>query len=117
MESGKVIRELREERFLRPTDIERMSRAIADTRGNSDFYVPHSTLADIEFGAVPSIHKLFSLAVCLRVPLEELMLAYGIDSGEVTAFAPTPGSTTYWRMALRNCGCRYIVFATAGLKL
>ena len=92
MESGKVIRELREERFLRPTDIERMSRAIADTRGNSDFYVPHSTLADIEFGAVPSIHKLFSLAVCLRVPLEELMLAYGIDSGEVTAFAPTPGS-------------------------
>src|SRR5947207_13165535 len=87
MESGKVIRELREERFLRPTDIERMSRAIADTRGNSDFYVPHSTLADIEFGAVPSIHKLFSLAVCLRVPLEELMLAYGIDSGEVTAFA------------------------------
>jgi hypothetical protein len=63
MESGKVIRELREERFLRPTDIERMSRAIADTRGNSDFYVPHSTLADIEFGAVPSIS--FSVLPCV----------------------------------------------------
>jgi hypothetical protein len=27
----------------------------------------HSTLADIETGSVPSIHKLFSLAACLRV--------------------------------------------------
>jgi len=92
MESGKIIRGLREERFLRPTDIERMSRAIADARGSSDFYVPHSTLADIESGAVPSIYKLFSLAACFRVPLDELMLAYGIHAGEVTDLAPKPGS-------------------------
>jgi hypothetical protein len=92
MESGKIIRDLREERFLRPTDIERMSRAIADARGSSDFYVPHSTLADIESGAVPSIYKLFSLAACFRVPLDELMLAYGIHASEVTALAPKPGS-------------------------
>src|SRR5690348_1100624 len=92
MESGKVIRELRQERFLRPTDIERMSRAIADTRGNPDFYVPHSTLADIESGAVTGVHKLFSLAMCLRVPFEALMLAYGINADEMSALVPTPGS-------------------------
>jgi len=107
MESGKVIRELREERFLRPTDIERMSRAIAVARENPDFYVSHSTLADIESGAVPSVHKFFSLAACLRVPLEELMVAYGINAEEVIAFAPTPGSKS---TELQPIGTREPIF-------
>ena len=62
MDSGKWIRELREERFVKSSDIERISRSIAEAKGNPDFYVSHSTLADVETGSVPSIHKLFSLA-------------------------------------------------------
>lgn len=85
MESGKWIRALREERSIRTSDIERISRSIADTRGNSDFYVPHSTLADIESGAVPGIHKLFSLALALKVPLNEVLLPFGIDQEEIIA--------------------------------
>ena len=46
MDSGKWIRELREERFVKSSDIERISRSIADLKGNADFYVSHSTLAD-----------------------------------------------------------------------
>src|SRR6476661_2092541 len=55
MDSGKWIRELREERFVKSSDIERISRSIADIKGNADFYVSPSTLADIETGSVPSI--------------------------------------------------------------
>src|SRR3984893_16425638 len=96
MDSGKWIRESREQRFVKSSDIERLSRSIADIKGNADFYVSHSTLADIETGSVPSIHKLFSLAACLKIPLEELLLVFGIDSNEVRQFVgplepgPTP---------------------------
>ena len=83
MNSGKWIRELREERFVRSTDIERVSRSIADVKGDPDFYVSHSTLDDVEAGAVPSIHKLVSLAVGLKVPLEELLRVFGVDGEEV----------------------------------
>jgi len=83
MNSGKWIRGIREERFVRSSDIERVSRSIADVKGDADFYVSHSTLADIETGAVPSIHKLVSLAVGLKVPLEELLLVFGVDGEEV----------------------------------
>jgi transcriptional regulator with XRE-family HTH domain len=87
MDSGKWIRELREERFVKSSDIERISRSIADVRGNADFYVSHSTLADIETGSVPSIHKLFSLAACLKVSLDELLLVFGIDASELRQYA------------------------------
>ncbi len=92
MDSGKWIRELREERFVKSSDIERISRSIADVKGNADFYVSHSTLADGETGSVPSIHKLFSLAACLKVSLEELLLVFGrcrCLTGEACGNAPS----------------------------
>lgn len=98
MESGKWIRSLREERLIKPSDVERISKNIAEKKRNSDFYVPHSTLADIEAGSIPSIHKLFSLSVCLRVSLDNLLLPFGIDCEDVrpsqeelnTFSAPSP---------------------------
>jgi transcriptional regulator with XRE-family HTH domain len=63
------------------------ARGIAEAKGNPDFYVSHSTLADIEAGAIPSIHKLFSLSHSLRVPLKELLLPFGIDAEESTGKA------------------------------
>ncbi len=86
MESGTWIRALREERMIKPSDVERITRTLADAKGNTDFYVSHSTLADIEAGSIPSIHKLFSLAICLKVPLYELLLPFGIDPQEPTAY-------------------------------
>jgi len=85
MESGKWIRALREERSVKPSDIERITRSLADARGNPDFYVSHSTLADIESGAIPGIHKLFSLALALKVPLDDLLQPFGIDQAEIIA--------------------------------
>lgn len=83
MEPGKWIRALREERSIKASDIEHTTRSIADARGNPDFYVSHSTLADIESGAIPGIHKLFSLALALKVPLNQLLLPFGIDQTEI----------------------------------
>jgi|GEM_PF-1806742 len=93
MEAGKYIRALREERFIKASDVERITRTIADAKRNTDFYVPHSTLADIEAGSVPSIHKLFSLAISLKVPLDELLLLFGIDPREISQYG-TVGSTS-----------------------
>jgi transcriptional regulator with XRE-family HTH domain len=91
MEPGKWIRALREERLIKPSDVERITRAVADAKGNSDFYVPHSTLADIEGGSIPSIHKLFGLAISLKIPLTELLLPFGIDQKEVTEYESESG--------------------------
>src|SRR5205814_2326880 len=91
MDPGKWIRELREQRFVKSSDIERISKSIAEAKGNADFYVSHSTLADIETGSIPSIHKLFSLAASLRVSLNDLLRAFGVDPDEVTQYpAPSP---------------------------
>jgi len=86
MEPGKSIRELCDERLIKPSDIERITRSLADAKQNTDFYVSHSTSADIEAGSIPGIHKLFSLAISLRVPLNELLLLFGVDPEEVTAY-------------------------------
>lgn len=85
MEPGKWIRALREERQIKPSDVERIARTIAEAKENPDFYVSHSTLADIESGSIPSIHKLFSLSQALGVPLKELLLPFGIDPEESTS--------------------------------
>ncbi|HEY1576203.1 MAG TPA: helix-turn-helix transcriptional regulator [Terracidiphilus sp.] len=70
--------------MVKPSDVERITRNISERKENPDFYVSHSTLADIENGSVPSIHKLFSLSVCLRISLEELLFPFGIDPAEIS---------------------------------
>jgi len=41
--------------------------------------ISHSTLAGIETGALPSIHKMLSLAYCLRLTDEQILEWFGID--------------------------------------
>src|SRR5260370_13055911 len=86
MDSGTWIKQLLEERFIKASDLERLSRSIAEAKGNPDYYVSHGTLADIAEGSVPSIYKIFSLAVCLKLPYEELLLVFGIDPKEPAAY-------------------------------
>ena len=84
MEPGKWIRALREERLVKPSDVERITRSVAKAKRNADFFVSHSTLADIEAGSIPSLHKLYGLATCLKVPLNELLLLFGINLEEIS---------------------------------
>ena len=109
MDSGKWIRELREGRSIKSGDIERISRSIADVKGSADFYVSHSTLCDIEAGSVPSVHKLFSLAGCLKVSQEELLLVFGIDVDELRQHATQsePSLAPGAQLEVREPGFRF----------
>jgi hypothetical protein len=79
MNAGKQVKALREERGLRPSDIERLSFRLAEQFANQDYVIPHGTLNGIEGGATPTIYKLASLAAVLEVGIEQLLLVYGID--------------------------------------
>jgi transcriptional regulator with XRE-family HTH domain len=107
MEPGKRIRALREERLMKPSDIERITKSIAETRGNPDCYISHSSLADIEAGAIPGIHKLFSLALCLKVPLNELLLPFGVDEAAVPRSALEPATDALTLSTAREPAFRF----------
>ena len=94
MDPAKLIKKLREERSVKAIDIERISRSIADDRRNPEYYIAHATLAGIESGSLPSIYKIFSLAVSLRVPYEQLLLVFGVDPQEVGRYESRPGAET-----------------------
>ena len=93
MLGGSRLRQARERLGLTFRDVERASYLLAGQRGLPDFIVHISRLADIENrGVVPSLHKLYSLAVIYHlnpvkvcqwydVPLDE----HFADSGKLTA--------------------------------
>src|SRR5207245_10724766 len=67
-------------------DVEIASAALAAKHGNDDFSVPLSRLSDIETkGIVPSIFRLYSLAVIYRCDLREILSCYGIDMNDVAS--------------------------------
>src|SRR5215813_14899310 len=81
---GDEIRRLREERHLRSADIQRISETIKRQKNCADFGISHATLNDIENEhSVPSVRKMFSLAVCFRVPLEFILELYGASPDDV----------------------------------
>jgi transcriptional regulator with XRE-family HTH domain len=85
---GSIIKRLREERFVRPSEIEKISRAIATETGNSRFYISHGSLDNIENSkTIPGIFKIFSLAVCFRLSYEELLAVFGVNAGIVEQYA------------------------------
>src|SRR5207244_10855077 len=83
---GLHLRTLREQLGLTMRDVEIASAALAAKHGNDDFSVPLSRLSDIETKAiVPSIFRLYSLAVIYRCDLREILSCYGIDMNDVAS--------------------------------
>jgi hypothetical protein len=67
-------------------EVESASTRIAERHGNDEFAVSPSRLSDIETkGLVPSIYRLYSLAVIYRRDLREVLSWYGIDLNLVAA--------------------------------
>jgi hypothetical protein len=61
-------------------EVESASVRIADKHGNDEFTVSPSRLSDIETkGLVPSIFRLYSLAIIYRSDLREILAWYGVD--------------------------------------
>ncbi len=83
---GQRLRALREEFGLTIRDVETASIRIGACHQNDDFIIPLSRLSDIETkGIVPSIFRLYSLAVVYRRDMRELLAWYGVDLNHVTA--------------------------------
>lgn len=79
-EPGQKLRKIREHLKLRYRDVEEASQRIARNRGNSEFLIGLSRLADIENrGTVPSFYRLYSLCAIYRLDFVHTLRWYGID--------------------------------------
>jgi transcriptional regulator with XRE-family HTH domain len=80
MSAGQSLRLLREQLGLTMRDVENASIAIAARHKNDEFAIPPSRLSDIETkGVVPSIYRLYSLAVIYRRDVLDILTFYGVD--------------------------------------
>lgn len=87
-DAGQRLKRARERLKLRFRDVEEASAKIAAKRGNDEFVVALSRLADIENkGTVPSVFRLYSLCAIYRLDLADVLSWYGIDLGTLPADA------------------------------
>jgi transcriptional regulator with XRE-family HTH domain len=85
--AGQQLRIAREQLGLTMRDVEMASAAIAARHANDDYVISLSRLSDIETkGIVPSVFRLYSLAVIYRCDLRTILSWYGIDMNEVIAY-------------------------------
>lgn len=87
-EPGQKLKRVRERLNLRFREVEEASTEIAQRRGNDEFVVALSRLADIENkGTIPSIYRLYSLCAIYRLDLSEVLGWYGISLSMIPADA------------------------------
>jgi transcriptional regulator with XRE-family HTH domain len=84
--AGKSLRTLREKLGLTMRDIETSSARMAEKYRNEEFSIPPSRLSDIETkGVLPSIFRMYTLAVIYRRDMRELLSWYGVDMNNMAA--------------------------------
>ena len=80
---GKTLKAERDRLQLSLRQVEDLSRIIADRYRNSDYYIAHSSLAEIENGKLaPSLYKLYSLSVIYGQEYDVLAAACGVPISE-----------------------------------
>lgn len=80
LSAGQNLRLVRERLGLTMRDVETASSTIAAKHRSEEFAIPPSRLSDIETkGVVPSIYRLYSLAVIYRRDAREILALYGVD--------------------------------------
>jgi hypothetical protein len=108
LQPGKSLRQIRERLQLKYRDVEEASQRIAARHKNSEFAIGLSRLADIENkGTVPSVYRVFSLAVIYGLDYSTVLAMYGISldhmasdlaetqlhvTRSIELIAPKPGS-------------------------
>jgi transcriptional regulator with XRE-family HTH domain len=82
--AGWRLKQIRERLNLTLRQVEEASLEIADAERNSEYVVSTARLNQIENdGSLPSIYKLYSLAVIYRMSIEETLGLYGINLGKM----------------------------------
>jgi len=86
LQPGKNLRQIRERLRLKYRDVEEASQRIASRHKNSEYAIGLSRLADIENkGTVPSIYRIFSLAVIYGLDYSTALEMYGISLEHMAA--------------------------------
>jgi transcriptional regulator with XRE-family HTH domain len=68
-------------------DVEQASRRIADAKGNKNYCISNSWLAQLENGvSAPNIWTIFSLCAIYRVSFRELLRLYNVDIDEIEKY-------------------------------
>ncbi len=82
--AGQKLRQIRERLNLTLRQVEQASLEIADAERNSEYVVSVGRLNQIENdGSLPSIYKLYSLAVVYKLSIEDALGSYGINLGRM----------------------------------
>ena len=67
-------------------DVETTSERLARKYSNEEFLIPISRLSDFETkGVIPSVYRLYSLAVIYRSDFKELLKLYNVDIDQTTS--------------------------------
>jgi len=78
--AGPNLRILREKLGLTMRDVETSSETLARKHANEEYFIPISRLSDFETkGVIPSIYRLYALAIIYRRDFRELLVWYGVD--------------------------------------
>jgi hypothetical protein len=86
MTAGAMLRALREGLGLTIRDVETATARLAQKYGNPEFCLQLSRISDIETkGVIPSIYRIYSLAIVYRRDIRELMTWYGIHLENISA--------------------------------
>jgi transcriptional regulator with XRE-family HTH domain len=86
MTAGTALRIMREKLGLTMRDVETASEKLARKRGNVGYFVPISRLSDVETkGVIPSIYRLYSLAIIYRGDFLDMLRLYGIELDQVVS--------------------------------
>jgi transcriptional regulator with XRE-family HTH domain len=79
-DAGRKLRRTREYLSLKYRDVEEASLIIARQRGNAEFAIGLSRLADIENkGTVPSVYRIYSMAAIYGLSFRKVLHWYGVD--------------------------------------
>jgi len=77
--AGEKLKRVRERLKLTFRDVEQASQEIAFRRGNDEFAIALSRLADIENkGTLPTIYRIYTLCAIYRVDFDEVLRWYGV---------------------------------------
>jgi transcriptional regulator with XRE-family HTH domain len=77
---GQNLRIMREKLGLTMRDVENATERLARKYMNDEYLIPISRLSDFETkGVIPSIYRLYSMAVIYRRDFRELLSWYGVD--------------------------------------
>lgn len=99
MGPGEELKEIRTRLGITTREVEERSKKIAAQEKNAAFLISNSWLTQIETqsSALPSVHKLFTLASIYHCSYTQLLLLYGVDLQKIAGYqAQMPaGETTH----------------------